>query len=183
MINCYPLTGALNTGSVDAGGNHNPNQPCELHRSNRSRLDEIRPHCDSHRGYCYGVVLNFYVNTTNWPYFDISQVTNDPLTASGATLWSEINAEANIYLSYTGSAIPTGWNAFTLTGNANTDVQSLIGAWWAVGCLETDCISTYYWTADGWNEANMPYITVTYCTGPVDRCTNLSSVDAVKSSL
>ena len=112
------------------------------------------------------VDLHFYVNTTFSPWFYINQVTSDPETAPGSTLYSEITGFAGKYFNYNLTQA-TGWNVLSLNGAASADVQSLIGNWWAIGLYEYDGDPTYYFTADGWNETNKPYITVTYSSSAI----------------
>jgi len=105
-----------------------------------------------------------YVNATNYPFWNINPVTNDPITASASVLYNDIIAESSsgYYLlqNETGSYSP-GWKVHTLGGNANNDFKaSLLQDWFAVGIMDRDGSSSYYIGFDGWNEMNKPYLVV-----------------------
>ena len=112
------------------------------------------------------VEFHGYVNNTNWPYWSMTPVTSDPLTAGAAVLHADIIAEASAgYYLYQdeGSGYTTGWKVHTLGGTANTDLQAaLTQDWFAMGMVSRDNSTTYYINWDGWNETNVPYIVVSY---------------------
>jgi hypothetical protein len=108
--------------------------------------------------------VNWYVNTANCPYQYINALSVDPVTATPAALYSAITGGA-LYTNYS-TCPPLGWNSVVLGGNANADLTAALGSGkFGVGFYEYES-STYYWTADGWAEANKPYLTVEYTTTP-----------------
>lgn len=113
-----------------------------------------------------------YVNATNWPYWSMTPVTNDPLITDPATLYADINAEASTgYYLYQNepSTFPTGWHNYVLGGTANADLEAAVAqGWFAMGMASRDNSTTYFLNWDGWNQANPPYIEVTFAAGPID---------------
>jgi len=111
-----------------------------------------------------------YVNATNYPYWNINPVTSDPVTASPSVLYSDIIAESGsgyyLYRSEA-SSYSTGWKVHTLGGNANANLQAaLTQNWFAIGIMDRDGSSTYYIGFDGWNQANKPYLVISYTYTP-----------------
>ncbi len=114
------------------------------------------------------VVFHGYVNDTNWPYWSITPVSNDPVSTDAATLNSDIRDEASsgYYLHQNESgSFATGWKTYTLGGDIVSDVtNSLSQGWFAIGIASRDNSDTYYIKFDGWNETNKPYLTIAYHT-------------------
>ncbi|MFU8842894.1 MAG: M14 family zinc carboxypeptidase [Bacteroidales bacterium] len=115
------------------------------------------------------VEFHGYVNATSWPYWSITPITQDPLTASPTALYNDIVAEASpgyyLYRSEASNYAP-GWKLHMLGGTANTDLQAaLLQDWFAIGIMDRDA-STYYIHFDGWNESNKPYLVVDYTYNP-----------------
>jgi hypothetical protein len=127
-----------------------------------------------------------YVNNTYYPYWSMTPVTSDPLTTPAATLYADINAEASTgYYLYQNEAstYTTGWKQYTLGGTANADLAAAVTqGWFAMGMASRDNSTTYFIEWDGWNETNVPYIEVTYATGPVNWLT-LDGAQAVGGSV
>jgi hypothetical protein len=118
-----------------------------------------------------GAVINSvefhgYVNATNYPYWNINPVTNDPATASATALYNDIIAESTTgyYLFRSEvSGYATGWKVHTLGGNANANLQAALAQnWFAIGIMDRDNSSSYFIGFDGWSEANKPYLVVSY---------------------
>jgi len=111
-----------------------------------------------------------YVNATNYPFWNINPVTNDPVTTASSTLYSDIIAEsASGYYLYQSeaSSYSTGWKVHTLGGNANANLQAALSQnWFAIGIMDRDGSSTYYIGFDGWNEVNKPYLVIDYTYVP-----------------
>jgi carboxypeptidase T len=111
-----------------------------------------------------------YVNATNYPYWNITPVTNDPVTASPSVLYNDIIAEASsgyyLYRSET-SSYTTGWKVYTLGGNANANLQAaLVQNWFAIGIMDRDNSSSYYIGFDGWSQTNKPFLVIEYTYTP-----------------
>lgn len=109
-----------------------------------------------------------YVNATNYPYWSLTPVTNNPLTTNAATLNADIIAEANVgYYLYRNeqSNFATGWHNYELGGNAVADLQDAIDAsqgWFAIGMVSRDNSTTWFINWDGWSESNKPYLVIEY---------------------
>jgi agmatine deiminase len=115
------------------------------------------------------VEFHGYVYANNWPWWSITPVTNDPVTASASTLNTDIRAEANsgyyLHREETGT-LPVGYKVHMLGGNVLANLQaSLIQNWFAIGIVDTDA-ATYYINFDGWNETNKPYLVIDYTPLP-----------------
>jgi len=113
-----------------------------------------------------------YVNLTNYPYWSMTPVSNNPLTTVAATLYSDINAEATSgYYLYQneGNTYASGWKTHTLGGTANSDLEAAISqGWFAMGMVCRDNSTTYYINWDGWNETNQPYLVIDYTYDPIN---------------
>ncbi len=103
-----------------------------------------------------------YINDNNWPYWAITDVSLDPLTASASDLKSDIETGDYNYFQDSYNT-PNGWRVETLEGNANSDLEAALAQdWFCIGINSTDDNTTYYIEFDGWNEANQPYLVVDY---------------------
>jgi len=130
------------------------------------------------------ILFNFYVNNTSWPYWSTTPVTLDPVTASAASLYSDINNEKESgYYNHQNEAsgYPTGWKQLQLAGNAATDLfAKLEDGWFVVGMSSRDGGSSYYLEVDGWDETNKPYLEVDYTPNvPVLALTNPSGGELI----
>ncbi|MBN2174160.1 MAG: carboxypeptidase regulatory-like domain-containing protein [Bacteroidales bacterium] len=116
------------------------------------------------------VEFHGYVNSTYYPYWSITPVSNDPFTTPASTLYSDIYAEASSgYYLYNNenSSYSTGWKTHTLGGNVNANLEAALAQnWFAIGILDRDNSSSYYINFDGWNEANKPYLVIDYTYSP-----------------
>jgi hypothetical protein len=108
------------------------------------------------------IEFNGYVNATSWPYWDLTGVDVDPLTATPADLYASI--QTNIYNAYMEpSTFPIGWKVDVVGGTANADLAAaLTNDWFCLGINSTDNSSSYYINFDGWNETNPPFLMVDY---------------------
>ena len=112
------------------------------------------------------VEFHGYVNATNYPYWSITPVTNDPVSASPSVLYTDISTEASsgyyLYIDEN-SSYTTGWKTHILGGSANTNLQAALAQnWFTIGIFDRDASSNYYIGFDGWNEANKPYLVIDY---------------------
>ncbi|GAB4325808.1 MAG: hypothetical protein Kow00127_18550 [Bacteroidales bacterium] len=112
--------------------------------------------------------VSVYVSSANWPWWRINGPGLDPLTTDATTMDATIRANANEYIyNQESSSFGAGWHTYTLGGNAVSDFQAaLANGWWTLGMFDEDAGTTYFLIMDGWNEANVPYITVHYSTAP-----------------
>ncbi len=115
------------------------------------------------------VEFHGYVSANNYPYWSITPVTNDPVTAAASVLYADINAEGTngyyLFRNETGT-IPNTWITYMLGGDVNANLQAALAQnWFAIGIMDRDA-SSYYIRFDGWNEANKPYLVVDYTYTP-----------------
>nr|MBC8525872.1 carboxypeptidase regulatory-like domain-containing protein [Candidatus Cloacimonadota bacterium] len=114
-----------------------------------------------------------YVNYCHWPYWSVTPVTNDPLTATPDVLYNDIIEDIpdnwnNLFWYndfYEEPNAAPGWRQFFLGGTANADLESALvylQDGFAIGIVEITHSPDYYIYFDGWNEANPPYLIVTY---------------------
>jgi hypothetical protein len=112
------------------------------------------------------IEFHFYVNSTNWPYWSTTPVSNDPVTTSASTLYADIIAEetSGFYNQQDeSSGYATGLKSLILGGGANIDLYNqLNNDWFAIGISSRDSNPIYFLEIDGWNETNVPYIIVNY---------------------
>ena len=116
------------------------------------------------------VEFHGYVSATYYPFWSITPVTNDPVTATPSVLYADINAEGTtgFYLYQNeSSSFTTGWKTYTLGGNVNANLTAALAQnWFAIGIMDRDGSTTYYIAFHGWNEANKPYLVVNYTYVP-----------------
>ena len=111
------------------------------------------------------IQFNGYVNNTNWPYWAISKVTSDPLTATAGEMYTDIDTGPDYNYYMESSAFPTGWKVDIIGGTANADLETALAqGWWTIGIRTDDYYITYGLTFDGWNDADPPFLMVDYET-------------------
>ena len=164
-IDCYPTADWYNTGTVTNS----------FVITDSSEIWEVGT--DTYRGWSKfdisaildgstinSVTLHLYFNAINWPWFYWYRLDRDPLNLIGnpAALYADCGDGAQ-YLHYSGSSLPAGWYSHSLGGTAVADLQGALTVdWFGIGHKTGDSSPTYYYHADGWNEANPPYLTVDY---------------------
>ncbi len=124
-----------------------------------------------------GLVFNFYVNNTNWPYWSVTPVDLDPvpIDSTAALLWDDAQAEIIAgYYNYLNesSTYDVGWKTLALGGTANADLTAALAQdWFTIGAASRDTTTTYYLEIDGHTGANVPYLVVTDTPPPAnDTC-------------
>jgi hypothetical protein len=165
----YPLNASYNTGSTTSAA--------------RTQTSLVKGYPTTEAGWMKfdisgipdGSIINSiefhgYVNATNYPYWNINPVTNDPVTASTSVLYSDIIAEsASGYYLYRSevSSYTTGWKVHPLGGNAVANLQAaLTQNWFAIGIMDRDGSASYYIGFDGWSQTNKPYLVIDYTYVP-----------------
>ncbi len=113
------------------------------------------------------VTFHGYVTITNYPYWSITPMAIDPVTASGADIWNVASAGSGVDIAYSynneASTFAPGWQEYLLVGAANEDLGTALSqGWFAVGIYERDGTDTYYLEFDGWAETNVPYLEVEF---------------------
>ncbi len=107
-----------------------------------------------------------FVDSTNYPYWSITPVSNDPVTTDAATLNADIIEEAltgYYFYKNEASGYSPGWKTHLLEGSANSDLESsLVLDWFAIGMVSRDNSTSYYINFQGWNESNPPYLDIFY---------------------
>ncbi|MCD4698145.1 MAG: hypothetical protein K8S16_18120, partial [Bacteroidales bacterium] len=128
-----------------------------------------------------------YVNATNWPYWSMTPVSVDPVTADAASLYADISAEATSgYYLYENesSGYTTGWKTYDLPVGAYTDLESALAQdWFTVGIVSRDGSSTYYLYFDGWDETYPPYLVVDYTYIPTYTWLTLDDQNLVSGTI
>ena len=164
-INCYPLSAEYNTGTVSSSGTITQTSEIweqggdEFRGWTKFNISNI-PDC----AIIDSVELHLYFNDINHPWFYWYRLDNDPLNLIGepGVIYADCGDGAE-YLHYEGGPLQTGWYSHNLEGSAVADLQSALGDnWFGIGYKTADNTPIYYYHADGWNEANPPYLTVTY---------------------
>lgn len=125
--------------------------------------------------YIWSITAHFYVNDTYYPWWCITHVTNDPVTADPATLYNDIMEEYNngnpYSWNYESSDFAPGWHEYVLDGTANDDFMNALSVgWFGLGVVDFDFSTTYYVIIDGWAEANPPYLEVEWAMEPPPTC-------------
>lgn len=164
VVQVYPVNGNYNTGSTSSTA--------------KTEVSKVKGYPPNEAGWMKfdissipdGATINSvefhgYVNASNWPWWSITPVSNDPVTTTASTLSTDIKAEANsgyyLHREESGTLTP-GYVVHALGGNVLTHLQaSLAQNWFAIGIVDTDA-STYYIGFDGWNETNKPYLVIDY---------------------
>jgi len=116
------------------------------------------------------VTFHGYVYETYYPYWSLTPLTLNPLTADPAALKAEIQANGVTGIAYSynneASTFAIGWHDYLLGGTANADMTAALAqGWFAVGMDSRDNSATYYVNFEGWNETNVPYLEVEYSGG------------------
>jgi hypothetical protein len=115
------------------------------------------------------ITFNGYLYANSWPYWSITPMgTVNPVTATASDIYSQVSnsyAQGTAY-SYNqeSGTIGTGYIQRSLTdGGATANMLSSLGqGWFAIGIADFDFSTSYYVDFQGWNEANKPFLTVTY---------------------
>ena len=116
------------------------------------------------------VTLNYYCySQSGSPGTYTRQITSDPVTAPGSTLWTQATTGTQLDNNRYNSV---GWMTKAFNAAGIWAVQSCIAQGW-IGCGWHAWESRAYWgNAYGWNPAGgptyRPYLTVTYSTGSPD---------------
>jgi hypothetical protein len=114
------------------------------------------------------VTFHGYVNSTIWPWWSITPMPIDPVTATAADVFSAIQTGEDDGIAYLysdeSSGYTTGQKTYPLVeGNIISDFNAALSSgWFAIGISSRDNNTSYYITFDGWNEANPPYLEVMY---------------------
>jgi len=122
--------------------------------------------------YCYA--LN--EGTLDFLNYDIYRVVNEPVGASGTTLWNDI-ADGTQYENDELVSNPPDWEWSDIP--ADNDILNAITSpgWFALGymvdCNEND--ASYYAEFRGVGQTNPPYLAVQYTTRPIPSVPSLSS--------
>ena len=121
------------------------------------------------------VEFNFYVYDTNWPYWCVTHVASNPLTANLQDLYNDIiegfgSFGVNDYGSFQEeSDFGPGSYSYQLIGTVLEDIANTADTsnWFTIGVVDYDFDPDNQWYIylEGWAEANPPTLTVTYGDG------------------
>ena len=117
------------------------------------------------------VEFNFYVYDTNWPYWCVTHVASNPLTANLQDLYNDIiegfgSFGVNDYGSFQEeSDFGPGSYSYQLIGTVLEDIANTADTsnWFTIGVVDYDFDPNNQWYIylEGWAEANPPTLTVT----------------------
>jgi hypothetical protein len=116
------------------------------------------------------IIFNYYVNATNWPYWNVTPISVDPLSGDAGALHADINTgitatESYLYQSESATFSP-GQYSNVLINSANTDLAAAIQqGYFAMGIVDRDASGTYHVYLDGWNDANPPSLEIHWSIG------------------
>ena len=117
------------------------------------------------------VDFNFYVYSTNFPYWSVTPVTSNPLTTDYNTLYADIVEGASGPGDYGNFTEPSDYSpghyTYPLAGTVFEDIANASESqnWFTVGIVDYDFSDSYYIYLEGWAQANPPSLTVTYGEG------------------
>lgn len=110
--------------------------------------------------------LHVYVNDTNYPYWSVTPMSVDPLTADAASIWNDIAAGTATTDAYAynneASTFAAGWHTYALSNSAPDDIAAAAGNTISMGAFERDSSPDYYLVMDGQAQTNMPYLVIDY---------------------
>ncbi|MCB0805307.1 MAG: hypothetical protein KDC05_05870 [Bacteroidales bacterium] len=117
------------------------------------------------------IVFHGYVSETYYPYWSVTSLPMDPVTATASDIktWVEANSSSTLayYYGNEASTFATGWHAWSLTASAITDMEAALSSgWFAMGLDSRDNSSTYYIVFDGWMESTLPFLDIEYTWEP-----------------
>ena len=120
------------------------------------------------------VEFNFYVYETYWPYWNVTKVSSNPLTADPQLLYADIiegygNNDNNYGAFLEPAEFSTGSYSYQLVGTILEDISSAADTsnWFTIGIVDYDFVENgqYYISLHGWAELYPPTLTVTYGDG------------------
>jgi hypothetical protein len=134
------------------------------------------------------VELHGYIYNNNIPYWSVTPVTLDPVTASASVLYSDIVAEAYsgyyLFRNETESFPINQWYSFILEGNVNTNLSAALSqGWFAMGFAERHTSGTYQIRFNGCTSSNKPYLVIKYSLDPVTDWLKINGVTSVQGSI
>jgi hypothetical protein len=132
------------------------------------------------------VELNGYIYDNLTPWWSVTPVTADPVTATPAVLYPDINAEANLgYYLYRNetSSYPVGWISHILGGNIHSNLAAALSqGWFALGVVERHA-GTNTIKFNGCNSSNKPHLVIRYSVDPVPNWININGGTSVAGSI
>ena len=119
------------------------------------------------------VDFNFYVYDANWPYWSVTPVSSNPLTADVSDLYQDIIEGAgsdgtNDYGSfYETEDFSPGAYTRALVGDIFADITNAADTtdWFTIGVVEWYFLPQWKIALEGWAELHPPSLTVTYGDG------------------
>jgi len=115
------------------------------------------------------IVFNGYLYANNWPYWSITPMGSvNPITGTASAIYNQVSnnyAQGTAYsFNQESGTMTNGWLQRNLDeGAALMDLKNALAqGWFAIGVCDWDFSTSYYVEFQGWAEANIPYLTVTY---------------------
>ena len=121
------------------------------------------------------IEFNFYVYETYYPYWCVTPVSSNPITADPLELYADIIEGYGSYGSSDygtfdeASDFSVGHYSYPLIGSVLEDIANTADTsnWFTIGVVDYDFIETgdYFISLEGWDEPNPPTLTITYGDG------------------
>lgn len=165
-VTCYPMATNGWTGSTDGSSYTETSLVSAYDTEHGYMMFDISAIPDG--ATILNIEFNGFVNNNSWPYWAITQVTSNPLTATPLDMYDDIDLGPDYNFNAESGTLANDWYIQDIGGTANTDLEAaLTQDWFTIGIRTDDYSTTYFIEFDGWNEANPPFINVTYALGPV----------------
>jgi V8-like Glu-specific endopeptidase len=162
----YPQSAAYWTGTTDGATKTDDSEVRCLNTEDGWMMFDVSPIPND--ATVTQVTFYGYVNLTNWPYWSATPLPGlNPITATAAELKAVIEANSAQGTAYVwsneSSTFAPGWHNYLCETWTNADLQAaLVQDWFAMGMDSRDNSATYYINWDGWNQPNVPYLSVVY---------------------
>ncbi len=122
------------------------------------------------------IEFNGYLYNNNFPYWAITPMGGvNPITGTASAIYSQVSTHYSQGTAYSynqeSGTLTNGWQQRILNeSTAYTDLKSALSqGWFAIGLHDWDGGTTYFVDYQGWAEANVPYLVVSYeYTTPVE---------------
>ena len=134
------------------------------------------------------VELNGYIYNNDIPYWSVTPVTLDPVTANASVLYPDIVEEANsgyyLFRNETTSFTINQWYSFMLGGNVNTNLSAALSqGWFAMGFAERHTSGTFNIRFNGCTSSYRPYLVIKYSIDPVPNWLKINSGTSVTGNI
>jgi hypothetical protein len=134
------------------------------------------------------VELNGYIYNNDIPYWSVTPVTLDPVTANASVLYPDIVEEANsgyyLFRNETISFTINQWYSFMLGGNVNTNLSAALSqGWFAMGFAERHTSGTFNIRFNGCTSSYRPYLVIKYSIDSVPNWLKINGGTSVTGNI